>query len=54
MALFKHGLGREAGDFPEYKRAGRKARVPVVLSSGECAAVFEALEPGWRLMAELM
>jgi len=54
VALYKHGLGREPGDFSEYKRAGRKKRVPVVLSAGECRAVFEALEPGWRLMAELM
>jgi integron integrase len=54
VALYKHGLGREPGDFSEYKRAPRKQRVPVVLSAGECRAVFEALEPGWRLMAELM
>ena len=54
VALYKHGMGREPGDFSEYKRARRKQRVPVVLSAGECRAVFEALEPGWRLMAELM
>jgi integron integrase len=54
VALYKHGLGREPGDFSEYKHGGRRRRVPVVLSAGECRAVFEALEPGWRLMAELM
>ena len=54
VALFKHGLKREAGDFSEYLRAKRKRRVPVVLSAGECAAVFAALEGTWRLMAEVM
>ena len=54
VALFKHGLGREAGDFSEYKRAKRKERVPVVLSAAECRRVFDKLEGTWRLMAELM
>ena len=38
----------------EFKRATPKRRMPVVLSRGECGALFDALSGTSRLMAELM
>ena len=54
VAFFKHGLGREAGDFSDYQKAKRSRRVPVVLTGEECRQVFVEMSGTWRLMAELM
>ena len=45
---------QEPGDFSDFARARRGARVPVVLNRAECERLFEALEGTPRLMAELM
>ena len=51
--LMESGLGRNIGEF-EFKRAWARRRVPTVLSTAECAALFARLDGTPRLMAELM
>jgi integron integrase len=52
--LFRHGLGRDAGDFSDFERAKGPRRLPAVLTVEECRQLFESLEGTSRLMAELM
>lgn len=52
--LFREGLGREAGDLSGFQLSRRGARIPTVLTRGECQKLFEAMEGTSRLMAELM
>jgi integron integrase len=52
--LFRHGLGRDAGDFSDFERAKRGRRLPAVLTVQECRRLFECLEGTTRLMAQLM
>jgi integron integrase len=52
--LFRHALGRDAGDFGDFQRAQRPRRLPAVLTPEECQRLFASLEGTTRLMAELM
>ncbi len=52
--LFRHGLGRDAGDFSDFEKAKRGRRLPAVMTRRECQQLFECLEGTTRLMAELM
>ena len=51
--LMQEGLGRQLGAIDFHRPAPRR-RMPVVLSSEECARLFEHLDGTTRLMAELM
>ena len=51
--LLRESEGKAVGEFGDFTRARRRARMPVVLSRGECERLFEALEGTARLMAEL-
>jgi integron integrase len=46
--------GRDLGDFGDFVRSRKRARVPVVLTRAECERLFLAMEGTPRLMAELM
>jgi integron integrase len=50
--FLQEGLRRAVGDF-DFQRAYARRRVPVVLSRGECQALFVKLTGTSRLMAEL-
>lgn len=50
--ILREALGRHLDEIP-FTRAMQSRRVPVVLSRGECARLFEGLEGTPRLMAEL-
>lgn len=52
--VLREGLGREPGEFGDYVRARKPARLPVVLSRVECQQLFGAMEGTPRLMAELL
>jgi integron integrase len=52
--LLREALGREPGEFGDFARARKTARIPVVLSRPECQRLFAALAGTPRLMAELM
>lgn len=53
--LYGQVLGVELGDLGEFRRAQRPARVPVVLSRGECGRLFAAIEePKMRLLAQVL
>ncbi|HAV61700.1 MAG TPA: integron integrase [Verrucomicrobiales bacterium] len=53
--LYREVLGVELGDLEEFRRAERPARVPVVLSRGECGRLFAAMEePKMRLLAQVL
>jgi integron integrase len=50
--LMQEALHRQLGDM-EFKRARPKQRLPTVLSTGECQAIFAQLAGTQRLMVEL-
>lgn len=52
--LLREGLEREPGEFGNFARARKVARLPVVLTREECPRLFAALEGTPRLMAELL
>jgi integron integrase len=51
--LFREALGRDLGDVSGYEVSRRGARVPTVLTRGECRRLFEKLEGTARLMAQI-
>lgn len=52
--LFREALGREPGDFSDYQVSRKPRRVPTVLATGECQALFAQLKGTTQLMAKLM
>lgn len=52
--FFREVLGREPGDLSGFQASRRAARVPTVLTSGECLRLFDQLEGTTKLMAQLM
>lgn len=50
--LMEEALKRDLGEM-EFKRAFPKQRLPTVLTTGECAAIFAQMQGTSRLMAEL-
>jgi len=54
LFLYRHVLGRELGTLPEVPRAKRPARLPVVLSRPEVAAVIGKLSGVTRIVGLLL
>lgn len=54
LFFFRHVLGREFGKLDGVVRAKRRRYVPVVLSREEVGAVLKELDPGFRLVVELL
>jgi integron integrase len=52
--LYRHVLGIDLGDFSDFARAQRPTRLPAVLTKGECARLFAAMEPPMRWVAQLL
>jgi integron integrase len=52
--LLRDTMGKELGDFSDFQRSRKPARVPAVLSRDECRRLFEAMDGTSQLMAELM
>ena len=52
--LFREALAREPGDFSDYQASRKPRRVPTVLTTGECQALFAQLKGTTQLMAKLM
>ena len=50
---YRDVLGRELGDFSDYKKATGAKRIPVVLSVGEIRRLLAAMGPQYALMATL-
>lgn len=50
--LMEKGLKRSLGEM-DFRRAAPRQRLPTVLTSGECAAIFAQMDGTARLMAEL-
>ena len=52
--LYREVLKMEIGDIGAFDRAKRARRLPVVLSRAEVKRLFDALQPPYRLAAELL
>ncbi len=52
--LLRDVFGKDLGDFSDFARPRRFARIPVVLTREECYRLFDQLSGTTRLMAELM
>jgi integron integrase len=52
--LYKEVVGRPLGDLGPYRYAQRPSKLPVVLTQDEVVELIGALNPPYRLMAEIM
>ena len=52
--LYREVIGRDLGDFADFARAKRPARLPAVLTREECQRLFAQLEPPQLWVAQLL
>jgi hypothetical protein len=52
--LYREVLAIDLGDFGDFIRAKRPARLPAVLTREECNQLFEKLEPLAKWIAQLL
>jgi integron integrase len=52
--LYREVLGMDLGEFGDFTRASRPARLPAVLSRQECARLFERMEPPCLWVAQAL
>lgn len=52
--FYREVLGRELGDFSDFRRAKLRPHAPVWLTSEEMCRLLGCLDPKWRLMASVM